>query len=96
MLSEVHCKGAPRDLGLDQGRALSDRIQAEAARIRPGGSGWLARARFEWAPSARVAAVHRDTLRYFPHMAERAMGLASGSGAGERALAGYRSGRGSR
>ena len=81
----VHCKGAPRDLGLDQGRACGARIRAEAEKIRSGGllSSWL----FELS-SHRAAQIRRDTLRYFPHMAERAMGLARGGGVGEVALAG--------
>lgn len=82
----VSCAGAPRDLGLDQGRAFAARIAQEAAQLRPDGraSRWA----FERRSDGRAAAVRRDTLRYFPHMAERAMGLAAGSRVGERALAG--------
>ena len=80
----VHCKGAPRDLGLDQGRAFAARIQAEAEAVRSAGP--LSRLLFERS-SSRAAQIRRDTLRYFPHMAERAMGLARGGGVGEVALA---------
>ena len=82
----MHCTGAPRDLGLDQGLAFADRIQREAARLRADGA--LARWFFEHARSGRAVAVRRDTLRYFPHLGERSMGLARGSGVGEIALAG--------
>ncbi len=85
-LQGVHCTGAPRDLGLDQGRAFADRIQREAARLRADGA--LARWFFEHARSGRAVAVRRDTLRYFPHLGERSMGMARGSGVGEIALAG--------
>lgn len=82
----VHCTGAPRDLGLDQGRAFAGQIQRAAGRLRADGR--VARWFFERARSGRPAAVRRDTLRYFPHLGERAMGLARGSGVGEIALAG--------
>ena len=79
----VHCKGAPRDLGLDQGRAFAGRIRTEAVAVRP--DGFFSSRLFELS-SSRAARIRRDTLRYFPHMAERAMGLARGSGVGEVAL----------
>ena len=85
-LEGVHCAGAPRDLGLDQGRAFADRIRREAGRLRPDGA--FARWFFERAQRGRAVVVRRDTLRYFPHMGERTMGLARGSGVGEVALAG--------
>jgi hypothetical protein len=48
----------------------------------------MARWLFEHARSGRSVAVRRDTLRYFPHLGERTMGLARGSGVGEIALSG--------
>ncbi len=85
-LDVVHCSGAPRDLGLDQGRAFAGRIAEEAAEIRSDGA--VLRWAFEQRSDGPAARVRRDTLRYFPHMGERAMGMAAGSGVGDRALAG--------
>ena len=85
-LAGVHCAGAPRDLGLDQGRTFAEQIRRQAARLRAEGA--FARWFFERSRSGRAAAVRRDTLRYFPHMGERAMGVARGAGVGEVALAG--------
>jgi len=74
----VDCQGAPRDLGLDQGRALRERIQAEVATLP-----W--RARIEAAlggglADSLTARVDRDLRRHFPHMAERLDGLSRGAG----------------
>lgn len=82
----VHCAGAPRDLGFDQGLAAQECIQAEAARVRP--NAWLPRIAFELAPSGRVAQVRRDVARYFPHMSERASGLAQAARVGTATIAG--------
>jgi hypothetical protein len=72
------CSGAPRDLGLDQGLHFREVIRAEVER-RPGPKG---RARL-LSPSAgrgpEVARAVRDTRRFFPHMAERAEGIAGGA-----------------
>lgn len=74
----VDCHGAPRDLGLDQGRALRERIQSEVATLP-----W--RARIEAAlggglADSLTARVDRDLRRHFPHMAERLDGLSRGAG----------------
>lgn len=70
-LAFVRCAGAPRDLGLDQGRAARDAIRAAVEGARPG------------ALAARAA---RDLERFFPHHAERAQGLSLGAGVSQRAL----------
>lgn len=78
----VHCRGAPRDLGLDQGEALGAHVR-EALR-QAGGSG-LARLR-EWLPGSRSARAWRDLQAYFPHHAERTLGLSLGARVPTRAL----------
>ncbi len=75
-LPRVVCRGAPRDLGLDQGRAWGEAIRKSVVDAQ---GGWLARFAFRWTPPARVRAVGRDTFRFFPHMAERSAGLALGA-----------------
>lgn len=70
-VSSIHCEGAPRDLGADQGRACRDEIRADLAA--------LARPR----PDPLLL---RDLARYFPHLDERVSGLASGAGAPRGAL----------
>jgi hypothetical protein len=80
----VRCHGAPRDLGLDQGAAFGAEIRALAA-IRSGGA--FARVFSALRPPAALRAVERDTYRYFPHMAERAAGLARGARVQPLALA---------
>jgi hypothetical protein len=84
-LRVVHCTGAPRDLGFDQGLAGQEPIQAEAARVRP--NAWLPRIAFELAPSGRADRVRRDVARYFPHMSERAGGLAQAARVGTASVA---------
>jgi hypothetical protein len=71
----IACEGAPRDLGLDQGRAIGEGVDAELARIlreRPGGGGFRT--------------LGRDVQRHFPHLAERMAGLARGATVGYEAL----------
>jgi len=85
-VSEVirfHCEGAPRDLGLDQGRACRDAIRADAGALgfesrAPGvlrAATWLRVSR----RSKRQRRIARDLARHFPHLAERTAGLASGA-----------------
>jgi hypothetical protein len=64
-VSSIRCEGAPRDLGLDQGRACRDAIRADL--------GALAH------PHPDPLLV-RDLARYFPHLDERVSGLAQGAG----------------
>lgn len=75
MQSAVDCEGAPRDLGLDQGRACAVALGAsydglplaERLRLR------LAR------PDAVTARLARDVARYFPRHAETLDGMAHGA-----------------
>jgi hypothetical protein len=95
--ASVHCEGAPRDLGLDQGRACRDEIRADAGALGfeprvPGILGLATRlrgSRRSPAPSLRtpgLVAMARDLARHFPHLAERTAGLASGAGLSVDAL----------
>jgi len=86
--TRVRCAGAPRDLGHDQGRACRDEIRADA-RAR----GWVAAAGFQGRlcalrrdDSPARAALARDLVRHFPHLAERTLGLAAGAGIASAAL----------
>jgi len=79
-VQRVSCAGAPRDLGLDQGRACRDAIRADARALgwEAGGS-WLAA--WRRTPGARPRpALVRDLARHFPHLDERTAGLAAGAG----------------
>ena len=69
--AEFVCRGAPRDLGLDQGRAELARVRVEARSAR--------RAR-----NGSVDGVARDVRRFFPHLLERIEGLARGARVKER------------
>jgi len=82
--ARVACRGAPRDLGLDQGRACASEIaRLESARR----VGALARIAAVLRPSAALRAIERDTYRFFPHVAERTAGLARGARIAPLALA---------
>jgi hypothetical protein len=71
----IECEGAPRDLGLDQGRACRERLAADFAAL----------------PAPRRAALRlglrdrdarrlrRDVSRHFPHLSESLAGLATGA-----------------
>ena len=85
---QVRCAGAPRDLGLDQGRACRDEIRADArARGWVAGAGLLDRLRaLRRDDSPARAAFARDLTRHFPHLAERTLGLAAGAGVARAAL----------
>lgn len=84
----VRCAGAPRDLGLDQGRACRDEIRADArAQGWVAGAGFLDRLRaLRHDDSPARAALARDVTRHFPHLAERIAGLAAGAGVADAAL----------
>ena len=84
----VRCAGAPRDLGLDQGRACRDEIRADAR-----AQGWVVAVGFQGRlralrrdDSLVRAALARDLTRHFPHLAERTLGLAAGAGVARAAL----------
>lgn len=71
----IVCEGAPRDLGLDQGRAIGEGVDAELVRIlreRPVDRG--------------TAELGKDVARHFPHLAERMAGLAQGARVERNAL----------
>ncbi len=80
----VGCRGAPRDLGFDQGHAYAQDI-ARIVAAHTGGAlaRWVAALR----PPAAARAIARDTNRHFPHMAERTIGLARGAHVPPAALA---------
>jgi hypothetical protein len=80
------CRGAPRDLGLDQGLHFREVIRAEVGRrARAGRRG---RALFPlFGREPEVARTARDTTRFFPHLAERTEGLARGARVSPAALA---------
>jgi len=72
VIAACECEGAPRDLGLDQGRACGVQLRDALARSP--------RAERSWLPlhgdDARIA---RDLKRHFPHLAETLDGLAIGA-----------------
>jgi hypothetical protein len=79
VIAAIESEGAPRDLGLDQGRAcraaLREALESSGPTLR-----WLLPL---GASEARLA---RDLKRHFPHLAESLAGLASGAGVPERWL----------
>jgi hypothetical protein len=75
---ELVCSGDPRDLGLDQGLHFREVIRAEVERrLRGKGSGRLLSSLAGRDPE--IARAARDATRFFPHMAERAEGIARGA-----------------
>lgn len=79
-MKSFECAGAPRDQGLDQGRALRAEIrEALGADSWRGRLGALRR-------DPASARLRRDLRRYFPHQAEWLEGMAQGSGVSVRAL----------
>ncbi|MDJ0849237.1 MAG: C45 family autoproteolytic acyltransferase/hydrolase [Myxococcota bacterium] len=76
-VQELECRGAPRDLGLDQGRAARDPVRLAARRS---GARRLRR-------DPRLQRVERDLERFFPHLSERTQGLARGARVRRRQLA---------
>lgn len=79
-MKRVHCEGAPRDLGLDQGVALRDEIRAAV-----GAESWWGRL-IALRGDSGTTRLHRDLCRYFPHQAESLDGMARGAGVPVRAL----------
>ena len=83
----IECKGAPRDLGLDQGAACA---QAIASWLDERG---IARRR-HWIPTVRRltssgvlgGGVGREVVRHYAHLAERMSGIARASGVSLDAL----------
>lgn len=71
MLRVIECRGAPRDLGRDQGHACAHEIAAFVSRHAGG---------------PHAARLERDVWRHFPHLAERCAGLARAARVSRRAL----------
>ena len=76
MTVEIRCEGAPRDLGLDQGRACRFELRARFGRGR-----WWHR----WRQQAglggtRAALLTRDLTRHFPQQSEAIEGMVRGAG----------------
>ncbi len=65
------CEGAPRDLGVDQGRACRALLRKRFGRGAPGP---------RWRSDARLRHVLRDLRRYFPHQYEQLEGMARAAG----------------
>jgi hypothetical protein len=76
MLREIHCEGAPRDLGLDQGRACRDDLRARFARS-PFWERWSIQLGVN---EKRRVSLARDLKRYFPQQSETLEGMVRGSG----------------
>lgn len=76
MITAVACAGAPRDLGLDQGRACREALAARfaAAGVWARWRGWLGLRGHD------ARRLDRSLWRHFPHQAESLRGLAVGAG----------------
>jgi hypothetical protein len=71
----IECEGAPRDLGLDQGRACADSL-----RVRFGARPWWERLRLRAGlAGADRGRLLRDLRRHFPHQSESLAGVAVGA-----------------
>jgi len=79
VIPAIECAGAPRDLGLDQGRVCRASLREAFARAP-----W--RERWPLPLGAAHARLARDLKRHFPHLAESLAGLAAGAGVSERWL----------
>jgi len=75
MTREIHCEGAPRDLGLDQGRAFAIPLRSEFDR-QSVGARWRQRL---GARTPATAALVRDLRRHFPQHSEALEGMVSGA-----------------
>ncbi|HEY8493400.1 MAG TPA: hypothetical protein VIN04_05870 [Myxococcota bacterium] len=86
-MQRVVCEGAPRDLGLDQGRGCREAVRAEARALGwPLDGGWLGALRAARGAPRPSRALARDLARHFPHLDERLSGLAAGAGLPREAL----------
>lgn len=85
-MQRVSFEGAPRDLGLDQGRTCREAIHADARALgwEPAAS-WWERLRQSRGAGADPA-LGRDLAHHFPHLDERLSGLAAGAGLPREAL----------
>lgn len=75
MSQALACQGAPRDLGLDQGRAVRAALRGRFGAL-PVWRRLALRAGVASAPAQRLA---RELARHFPHQAETLEGLAVGA-----------------
>jgi hypothetical protein len=73
---EIHCEGAPRDLGFDQGRARREELHAEFVR-QPA---WRRCQQRLGLIGSRAKPLARDLTRHFPQHSEVIEGLAHGAG----------------
>jgi len=71
----IACEGAPRDLGLDQGRACRDGLQQRFAALPM----WRRAALWMGWPETGTQASLRQLARHFPHQHETLQGLAVGA-----------------
>ncbi len=78
MLQLFACRGAPRDLGFDQGESCRAGVQALASELGLSVRGLGARLRGATAAPQR-SELSRHVTRYFPHLSERMAGLAAGA-----------------
>ena len=76
MHSVVDCKGAPRDLGLDEASAQGQLVRDELQRA----SREVATLPAALRRQASAEAVAKAVTRHFPHLAERTAGLTKGTG----------------
>jgi len=76
MSRELHCEGAPRDLGLDQGRAFASELRDEFGRQ----SLWQRWRQRLGARTPATAPLMRDLRRHYPQQSETIEGLEAGAG----------------
>jgi hypothetical protein len=84
VIRRIECRGAPRDLGLDQGRACRADLRRQAEHPGLAQRSPLAWLQGRLAPEGRSAPagrarLWRELLRHFPHLAERTLGIARGA-----------------
>jgi hypothetical protein len=76
MTVEIRCEGAPRDLGLDQGRACRGELRARFERGR-WWERWLQQLGLDGTRAARLT---RDLARHSPQQSEAIEGMVRGAG----------------
>ncbi len=80
MTLQIECEGAPRDLGLAQGRACRNDLERSAAR-------WSIVEKLEdLLPGGSASRCLRDIKRHYPHQSESMAGLSIGAGVSENWL----------
>lgn len=83
----IDCRGAPRDLGLDQGAACTQAIRSwldERGVTRP--RRWFPNLRRLTSGGVLGGGVGREVVRHYPHLAERMSGIARAAGVSLDAL----------